>query len=368
MYSQDTHYSSRLARSEIRLVYWMLKRMHSLDSGTFASVVWQEGGGCVLQRSSCLHLLNAGESHSWRCSCVHFCGREAFTSTDSDAGAAQRDGTVCCVFMWACPNGTPGWAACWRFGLALGQGLWGMNCCDSSFVYVHRARTVTAVWGVALVLCRLAHRRASWLCCVQERVKRVWLFPVSQTCHLSSWGATCAQLLWGTITLSGFTGWPRHSAMAHLHRGVRTCCVEGGAPKCQPCWLVGSGSVTSCTSAQRCLPPWPLGTLRYSLVSPFPSCPLITEGHGACSSSWWFAVPPATASWPSSHRHRQRARTALSWVCTAVWLAEREESTAELNLLALFGGGGAGAASRMQTSHRICLVMVSHAQQSSCMV
>lgn len=64
--------------------------------------------------------------------------KHSFTSTDSDAGAAQRDGTVCCVFMWACPDGTPGWAVCRRFGLTLGQGLWGMNCCDSSFVYVHR--------------------------------------------------------------------------------------------------------------------------------------------------------------------------------------------------------------------------------------
>lgn len=39
MYSQDAHYSSRLARSEISLVYWMLKRMHSLDSGTFVSFI-----------------------------------------------------------------------------------------------------------------------------------------------------------------------------------------------------------------------------------------------------------------------------------------------------------------------------------------
>lgn len=51
MYSQDTHYSSRLARSEISLVYWMLKRMHSLDSGTFVSfIVWQEGGSCIAQK------------------------------------------------------------------------------------------------------------------------------------------------------------------------------------------------------------------------------------------------------------------------------------------------------------------------------
>lgn len=47
MYSQDTHYTSRLARSEISLVYWMLKRMHSLDSGTFVSfIIWQESGRC----------------------------------------------------------------------------------------------------------------------------------------------------------------------------------------------------------------------------------------------------------------------------------------------------------------------------------
>lgn len=326
MYSQDTHYSSRLARSEIRLVYWMLKHMHSLDSGTFASVVWQEGSGCVLQ-SFCLHLLNAGESHSWRCSCVLFCGREAFIYQHWQRCRSCSKGWHSVLRVHVGMSRWDSWLGCLSevrsnsWPGTLRHELLRLQLC----LCAQRARTVTAVWGVALVLCRLAHRRASWLCCVQERVKRVWLFPISQTCHLSAWGATCAQLLWETITLSGFTGWPRHNAMAHLHRGVRTCCVEGGAPKCQPCWLVGSGFVTSCTSAQRCLPPWPLGTLRYSLVSPFPSCPLIAEGHRACSSSWWFAVPPVTASWPSSHRRRQRMRTALSWVCTAAcgWQSAR---------------------------------------------
>lgn len=95
--------------------------MHSSDSGTSASVVWQEGGGCVLQRSSCLHLLNAGGKSFLKVLLCSFLWQ--FTSADGDGGAAQSDGTACCVFTWACPDGTPGWAACRRFGLALGQGL-----------------------------------------------------------------------------------------------------------------------------------------------------------------------------------------------------------------------------------------------------
>lgn len=76
MYSQDTHYSSRLARSEISLVYWM-QHTHSLDSGTFVSfIIWQEGTA-VSQRSSWLQLLvwlllSKGKS-SWEllvCLCV----------------------------------------------------------------------------------------------------------------------------------------------------------------------------------------------------------------------------------------------------------------------------------------------------------
>lgn len=104
MYSQDTHYSSRLARSEISLVYWMLKRMHSLDSGTFVSIIWQEGGSCIAEKVltsvtglACAKAEWGGKSLLEAANIVKFvflsplCGNEVFTGTNSNEGTTQNE-------------------------------------------------------------------------------------------------------------------------------------------------------------------------------------------------------------------------------------------------------------------------------------
>lgn len=105
MYSQDTHYSSRLARSEISLVYWMLKRMHSLDSGTFVSfIIWQDGGRCsamkVLTSAAAFPVPRqdgGGKSLLEAANMVKFvfmspfCGSAEFTGTNSNEGTTQNE-------------------------------------------------------------------------------------------------------------------------------------------------------------------------------------------------------------------------------------------------------------------------------------
>lgn len=107
MYSQDTHYSSRLARSEISLVYWTLERMHRWDSGTFASfIIWQDGGSCIAEKVltsvtglACAKAEWGGESLLEAANIVKFifmssplCGNEVFTGTNSCEGTTQNEG------------------------------------------------------------------------------------------------------------------------------------------------------------------------------------------------------------------------------------------------------------------------------------
>lgn len=112
------------ARSEISLVYWMLKRMHSLDSGTFvSSILWQEGGRAAARRSWLGLLPSLAKAGRGQVSpgaadrvqlfpCLLAVALQGLLAL----GAAKEllrmkpKGAACCVLVWAYSDEALGWA------------------------------------------------------------------------------------------------------------------------------------------------------------------------------------------------------------------------------------------------------------------
>lgn len=139
------------------------------------------------------------------------------------------------------------------------------------------------LWVVALALCRLAHRIASWL---SSRKNQENFFPFFlQICNFSGWGTSCLQLLWRSTLLSGFSGWLWYDVVTCLRGVIVTCHVAAGARKWEPCWLLGEVVLWLALNVLRgpLLPGfWALWTTMFlhSL-----SHPLLAEGQRDCSSS-----------------------------------------------------------------------------------
>lgn len=153
--------------------------------------------------------------------------------------------------------------------------------------------------------------------------------------------------------------WPRHNVVRHLYGVI----VEWqGTPVTVLVMFRGSGFVTSINPAQRCPPPgpwacWNMPQFASSVSHPLPSC---------CWTPWQWAVACCASVLTTLPGCRQGVSTVLKLVFTAVQSVRRRllGSTCSPCL----AEEERAQHSECKASHCICLVMVSHAQQSSCML